>query len=933
LSRTLKGKSFTWQLSDTPIGSGDAGEVYAAHCLENPDLQGVAKAPARIATGGTIQRQAGQIAQESLALARLDGLQQGKAHPPRLLDEAHEFTRGTANYFIISETAPGKDLASMLAETRLAGKTFPQRVIITVLDALFDMFARAHRAGILWNDVKLDHIYWHNPNCGVYVIDWGNAVFLEEQSDSTRRTLPRWEDYRQLVETLGSFLQGSAPALYTDLGWDEFQKQDLDSPIISVLARRIAYQQQVVSLKEMENQSLIQVLLRDDPTLEGLKTIMEHQQILDQIGAAWPREEILEYSQALIKSALTQNEIQTAVKSTALVWDQLDGNLDFSWYLLREIFRQPDILAHPSLTALVKHALNENWPSALWALVSIARDEKEVSWWSQLVPVLRQKATGLTSPPPYQVCLSIYQWREHHNNKNAAFLTPFSKLLQNWRIKGTAISESPFDYEVLDLLKENVALPNTLRSDLKKSFAAGEKTIQELLGVWSNMNFEELPKTLQNVLCWDPDRWGILYLTENLQAFQDWLTQLHQGPAAGANVAEFLRESIESCPNIDLALGSPPWLRRLKDMLNAIHKGALVMDFQTEADNWAPWLLNFQKIDPRNQQCLEGDESASRETLSHFVNHLKTWSDIDAGLDAVKNQAPAYYPECREIAASFETVLSLTAYTLKESIENNTVTHPALDEAWTILAGLNEWRDNLEANDIDTAITTLNEHRRRDWKIIDAALQKTIHWRDEILLRLKEIQSLSEPKGDLSSFSQGEAIQSVSLGVINLRKVWQGLCQSGLHDQTLKNLAAAAEAIHLQYITWRRSIEHSNDRLTRLFYHHDLGLVREISRKLLRLSQHSRQTLINFLLLKDTDNTSAIFQIQSMEKIMDHLCVIEALLTPEPELRVFPKWQKEFIQIRDAESTNVQQQMVLALPDDHPLYSWMVQSVFTSKSK
>ena len=203
MARTVQGKTNTWRLSDKPIGSGDAGEVFAVTCIDQPELTGVLKKPARIATGGTLQRQAGQIAQEGLALARLDGLPECKAHPPRLLDQAADFTTGTANFFIVSETASGENFTEMLNQARINNKPFPRRVIITVLDSLFDLFARAHRAGILWNDVKLDHIYWHNPTGGVAVIDWGNAVFLEEESNNQRMKLPRWEDYRQLVDTLG----------------------------------------------------------------------------------------------------------------------------------------------------------------------------------------------------------------------------------------------------------------------------------------------------------------------------------------------------------------------------------------------------------------------------------------------------------------------------------------------------------------------------------------------------------------------------------------------------------------------------------------------------------------------------------------------------------------------------------------------------------
>ena len=276
MAKTVQGKTYQWRLGDAPIGSGDAGEVYTVVCVEQPDLSGVLKKPSRIATGGAIQRQAGQIAQEGLALAQLEGLPECKAHPPQILDEAPEFTHGTANYFIVSETAPGEDMAAMLVRTRQEGTPFPRRVILTVLDSLFDLFARAHRSGVLWNDVKLEHIYWDNTSGGVAVIDWGNAQFLNGANDQ-RRSLPRWEDYRQLVDTLGLFLQQSAPELYDDLGWSEFQSTELDRPRISVLARRIAYQHEVIALRVMEYQSLIRVVLKSDPTLNGLQMIQTYQ--------------------------------------------------------------------------------------------------------------------------------------------------------------------------------------------------------------------------------------------------------------------------------------------------------------------------------------------------------------------------------------------------------------------------------------------------------------------------------------------------------------------------------------------------------------------------------------------------------------------------------------------------------------------------------
>lgn len=358
MAGTVQGIAHIWQVGDAPIGSGDAGEVYSAARLDKPEFVGVLKKPNKVATGGTIQRQARQIAQEAQALSLLNGLPDGKAHPPRLLDQAPEFTKGTANYFIISEIATGEALSTMLAEALKTGEPFPQRVIITVLDALFDLFSRAHKSGVLWNDVKLEHIYWDNEASSVGVIDWGNAIFIDHQEQSTH---PRWQDYQQIVETLGIFLQTAAPFLFEELSWDEFTDKSLNASLVSSLARRISYQHEVITMRVMENQSLMRVVLNNPPSVSGLKEIKGYQQNLKEIGAPWSNNEVLQYGQKMVEKALRDGDIQSAIVATAQIFEIFGEDISFSWHLLREYFRDASIITLPSFSELALHTLNKRW--------------------------------------------------------------------------------------------------------------------------------------------------------------------------------------------------------------------------------------------------------------------------------------------------------------------------------------------------------------------------------------------------------------------------------------------------------------------------------------------------------------------------------------------------------------------------------------------
>jgi serine/threonine protein kinase len=597
LARTVQGKATTWQMSDTPIGSGDAGEVYAVTCVEQPELTGVMKTPARIATGGTIQRQAGQIAQEARALSRLDGLPRCKANPPRLLDTAPEWTQGTANYFIISETAPGKTLESMLAEKRQTGKPFPRRVIINVLDALFDLFARAHKAGILWNDVKLDHIYWHNPTGGVAVIDWGNAVFLDGDNSRQKRSLPRWEDYQQLVDTLGSFLQQNAPELFEDLGWEEFQDRELDSAQVSVLARRIAYQQEVIALKVMEYQSLIRVVIKSEPTLEGLENIQSYQHILEKIGAPWESEAILTYSRSLVLKTLKRGDTPSSVKAVTILWEIFGQSLDVQWYLVREYFRSTDLLSQPLLHELVKNTLYDYWSNALWTLVFIAQNSPSSDWWNKLIPLLRQKALSLRTPPPYQTCQTLLTWAEEQGGEQQKLAEELRKILGHWREKGNNLEESPFDYALMDVLETTTGLPRRMHTAVRQNLSQGQEAIRELLQAWVNMNWDELTKAFRRVTAWDPDRWGIFHLVNAVEDFQSWINNLHKGPTSNSDSKEFIEKMLLERPPVDRLLGTPPWLDKLLQTLQDIKERNSFLRHKAEMQAWCPWILQAEDQD------------------------------------------------------------------------------------------------------------------------------------------------------------------------------------------------------------------------------------------------------------------------------------------------------------------------------------------------
>ncbi|MBW6466625.1 MAG: hypothetical protein K0B06_08990 [Brevefilum sp.] len=923
MAQTVQGIAHTWQLSDSPIGSGDAGEVYAVTCLDQPDLTGMMKKPARIATAGTIQRQAGQIAREAQALARLDGLPTGKAHPPRLLDQAPEFTLGTAHYFIISETALGQDLSSLLIQIRQTGKPFPRRVIMTVLDALFDMFSRAHKAGVLWNDVKLDHIYWHNPTGKIGVIDWGNALFLDSDD---RQTPPRWVDYQQMIDTLGDFLKRNAPDLYVDLGWEEFHDQTLDSSRVSVLARRISYQQQVIALQMMEYQSLVRVILNADPSLEGLRKILDFKQILEKIGASWSQEGVLEYSQSLVTTALAEGDRQTTVSGTALVWEIFDDSLDLPWHLLREYCRHTDILTHAAFPSLAKHTLKAQWSDALWAASTIASHIPVPDWWDRLIPVMRQTALATAALSPYQAGQNLLKWAQ--NEGQVELTGKLAAILRAWRTTGTDLERSPFDYALLDIIRENQDLPSRLRSEIKQSFAPGEEAIRELIKLWQNSDWDALPKSFRRVIAWDPDRWGILTLAEQLNAFQAWCQSLHQGPKPGVNPNGFFADLVENRPKVEHLLGTPPWLKSLLTMLNAISQDALISTYQAEVNRYCPWLLAYFNLGTAEARQPQVDESTLHHRLSHFVGHLKSWSDIDTGLADLQVHAPQVYALCNRLVDGFNMSLALNANL--DYIKTITAGSlpPELIETGQVLQSMVSWREYLADQDLPGAIQSLSGQPVEDWALTAHARLMTLRWQDAILPILDAILSINLAPGseERPADPQLMLLQDISTNCIEITALWQRIFTSGPHADLLASLETEIEQNRSSFMRWRSAFENASDRVELLLYHNHLTIIRQLSSRMMRMATHIRQARLAFSTLGEGDQASKALQNKNIENILYHLAAIEADLVPDQEHRRFPGFLRAFKHIIEADASQSPQALIADLPEDHPFYAWLVKS-------
>jgi hypothetical protein len=677
----------------------------------------------------------------------------------------------------------------------------------------------------------------------------------------------------------------------------------------------------------MEYQSLIRVVLSGDPGIDGLNKIRSYSQRLDEIGANWGKNSVLNYAKSLVIKALADGETNSAIKATTIVWDMLEDSLDLTWHLLREYFRLPDLIAHNRLYQLGQSTLNENWESALWTLTTIAHEKQNQDWWEHLMPVLRQKAVGNAISRPYQIGLSLLAWLQSQGTQKENRAEKISEILKNWRIKGDSLEGNPFDYLLLEYIQNNPEIPKHILSEAKQSFAEGQNALRELAKAWQNMTWDDFPKVLQKFINWDPDRWGIIELSKSIETLQSWMSKLYEGPSRGADIPIFMDAVIKNRPIIEKFLGSSSWSKSLDRMLESLKNGEPVLKHKAEVTHWCPWLLNYNTI--YDEHRVNADDEIVQNTLVHFTKHLKNWSDLDTGLDDVRRDAPQYHPAVKKLVSHFQAITNLNADVSKIASDCQISPHPTLDDTCQVLHTLVSWRDALVEKDYRKALSTLELTVYQDWRIIDHAHETTARWIDEIQPLLTAVASQELPPEDTSIGKENQELIKIAKECHELIENWEFIYNAGINAQLLEKLTKLADANRSEFLEWRRSFEHTGDRFFALLYHFDLEDIRSISDDLLRLSQHLRQTHLSFSELNAGEELPFGTLMETSSRLLNHLSKVEAVLVTSKENKQFEKWIDELKAIDNAKSLSERREMVINMPNDHPLYAWLVQSMLT----
>src|SRR4030042_4904930 len=271
----IQGQRQSWNLIKK-LGEGDAGEVYLVESFSD-DQAAIVKRPRKSSFFSDILRQASQIRTEGSILRGLTRAvfpnQYLRLNIPTLIDQNKSDKDLGEQTFIIIEQARGLDLkqlsqvihfgpaslqslpenpeSAVLIQQWTRFNEFPEQLLVRILLGVLDLLETIHtteirnekgtQSGVIWNDVKPEHLYWDPIGVRLTVIDWGNSQLLGSDRVTKDRQYSPLDDFRQFIQEMGSFIAEANPALYSRLDWPEYTaNNDIHELAIQPLKEKLA---------------------------------------------------------------------------------------------------------------------------------------------------------------------------------------------------------------------------------------------------------------------------------------------------------------------------------------------------------------------------------------------------------------------------------------------------------------------------------------------------------------------------------------------------------------------------------------------------------------------------------------------------------------------------------------------------------------------
>lgn len=725
IGQTVAGQKYNWSLIEQ-LGEGDAGEVYLVESLLESQLA-ILKRPRKSSFYSDFLRQAAQIRTEASIYKALKGIafpnQPTLLSTPALLDQSLIEAGSGEHFFIVIERAAGFDLKSLGRLTHYGlindiktslddendffiqklseFKQIPEPILIRSLFLLINLLETIHSAevwndgvkqyGVIWNDIKPEHLYWDPVRVCLTVIDWGNGIFLEADGVTKDRQHSRKDDYYQFIQAMGGFLAEANPDLYDHLEWprEPLPGKEITDSVIT-LKKRLAFLNKKV-LNQLQDLSNTESSLyrTSRPELEHLSQSDDLQRQSVAFGVMPNFTSVVNFHArvALQLAANANLEVFEQVcdrtaklpKSSLEKWELLG---EIARIALRQYENQEDHLKRP-FANILEAGVADDWPTLLWHIFELTGKDLLPDWWENISQGVRRvylkvDKDALTpyiavSRLFYTLQAAVLQMGDNHlkynpeeGNISAEQLQALENLLkifkeevvEKWKEIEPAPPNSGVSYNDIDGLIKDIeaVLPGT-QAKLETVLAQPKAHVEIVLNAWERKDFETARKALHMVLLWDPHRRRLIQADRAIEIASKWLANVRNGAGTDEPFYDYLTSVELAGRNLRNQVGQAQWLDLILKALKRLRKGTkpadLIME-HPEICNEIPWLnehrsreiLSLTRIHPLS---LERDEPKTGQTRTvvgtvegrlgencdlYLVEPLDTWVSEARGSSA-----------------------------------------------------------------------------------------------------------------------------------------------------------------------------------------------------------------------------------------------------------------------------------------------------------
>ena len=947
MAKKVTGRKRVWQLLET-VGKGDAGEVLRVQA-ELGREQGVMKRPVQNVSGGTIVRQATQIENEGKILALLDGLDverhSRKIHTPLLMDQSIEGTSSSANLFIISEEVSGVSVSELLRRKMQGGSPISQVIVLKVLAGAFQLLQKVHEKGVIWNDVKMDHIFWDAEVNTLSFIDWGNSLKLNSQN-SDEKANPLL-DYRQLLEEGRALMEQTSPELIADIGWP-LSAGNLDDLEINHLQMRVEYMETYLTMRIIEYKLLFSRYLKSLNTLDGLKQTLDLMQALQQLGVEVDITDLLSASQTYVLDLLDRGEDKLAREAFRLLEAELSGTLSPNWQLagfLLEHYGESD----PAILAKMLHAVFEsNWVDAAWIYRTSFLAEGTSPTDDSVINSMRTLQLNLK---PYAQIINDLEslrqqsqrWLETAVQKKIDpesistlqnLTDRVSQIQASWQnlVPGEKLGDKFLLLrQVLEYFANLQLRPAT---DLQTSLLAAMSRIREIYRAWAESDLATARKQTRELFLLEPSLAYLSDLEADFARMIDWLDTLNQGPSDHQAVNKFSAALLDSLPPLAGRIGEVPWLTSLLHALSSMNAAQAIESLREESrrGQWPMKWLDLQslhldisesyrdsvELDPGQKACLAEYHQALRASLM----------PSDA-LRKVRQRLPAFHQAYTDLAAAFATLFSqlrgdasLPDLKLFPKEDQRQV-----EQVLEMLNTIRNWKEQTRSG--SPVKFSFSAALSRQWDILAETEKRDETWRNQILPKLTEIKQKhwNEFPVDLP-LANDDPLAASRAALAKLQVNWKRIPEQGIYRQLIEEMIYQIDTAQSHFFQFWQSLQRSDNVVTRWLCGIYQPNFSEINQNMLQIARKLRNVELAFNVINESTMARTRTAQNSAGDLMYTLVQLDEHISPQSRKpSIFRSWQQQYIELLKKGDRRSIVESIQSIEAIHPLLPWFDELV------